>query len=71
MKNVAKAGLFGCIMLTVGAAAGYGVARLVDLVSAKKAFKDSMALDFCECDCENCDCASECVDSGETEAITE
>jgi hypothetical protein len=70
MKNAAKVGLFGCIMLTVGAAAGYGVARLVDLVSSKKAAKDSMTLDFCECDCENCDCSSECVDANKAE-VTE
>ena len=66
MKNAAKAGIFGGIMLAVGAAAGYGVARLVDLAAKKKAVKKVEPveeLDFCECECETCECASECVDA--------
>lgn len=66
MKNAAKAGIFGGIMLAVGAAAGYGVARLVDLAAKKKATKKAEPveeLDFCDSECETCECASECVDA--------
>ena len=66
MKNAAKAGIFGGIMLAVGAAAGYGIARLVDLAAKKKAAKKVEPveeLDFCDCECETCECASECVDA--------
>ena len=66
MKNAAKAGIFGGIMLAVGAAAGYGIARLVDLAAKKKATKKAEPveeLEFCENACETCECASECVDA--------
>ena len=66
MKNAAKAGIFGGIMLVVGAAAGYGVARLVDLAAKKKATKKAEPveeLESCESECEVCECVSESVDA--------
>ena len=66
MKNVVKAGIFGVIMLAVGAAAGYGIAKLVDRAAKKKATKKVEPIDeleFCDNEYEVCESASECVDS--------
>ncbi len=65
MKNAAKAGVFGGVMLAVGAAAGYGIARLVDLISYKKTVKQMSEeeLTICEGDCSECNCATECADA--------
>lgn len=64
MKNVVKAGIFGVIMFAIGAAAGYGIARLVDRTAKKKATKKAEPIDELELyDCEACECASECDDA--------
>ena len=73
MKNAAKAGIFGGLMLAVGAAAGYGIARLVDVITIKRAIKrgEIAEIDVCDCgcdgDCEKCE-ANEVVDEADAPA---
>lgn len=72
MKNAAKAGIFGGIMLAVGAAAGYGIARLVDVITIKRAIKrgEITEIDVCDCGCD-CDCDCDCENCEATDVVDE